>query len=233
MEILFKILETIVIIIVLLLAVLGALTIAVKLKRSSDADKVLHSDRRYRWFVYDLLRTCYRSSCIMRNVTIPYNPGVPDDGLVTAEIILVMRGGVAVISTLRAAGYVDNLIHGDWIQYANGHTIRVRNPYELNESNARAVRNLLKDANIPNVRVHNLLVYTDPRTQFKHREDSIVAADNLLAYLRDLNKTPYLSLKTLPNVVNAIRRYRIRRHPAQNPLQNTTQTLPKFPAQRR
>ena len=228
MQTLFRILEAIVIIIVLLLVVLGALTFAVILKRSADADKVLHSDRRYRWFVYDLLRTCYRSSCIMRSVTIPYNPTVPEEGLVTAEIVLVMRGGVAVISTLRAAGYVDNLIHGDWIQYANGHTVRVRNPYELNETNARAVRNVLKAAGITNVRVHNLLVYTDPSTQFKHREDSIVAADNLLSYLRDLNKTPYLSLKTLPNAVNAIRKYRIRR----NPSQNTTQTLPKPPAQR-
>ena len=228
MDILLKILEAILIIVILLLGLLGALYFAVYLKRSSDADKVLRSDRRYRWFVYDLLRTNYRSSFVMRSVTIPFNPASPDDGLVTAEIILVMRGGVAVISTLHAAGYVDNLIHGDWIQYANGHTVRVRNPYELNETNARAVRNVLKAAGITNVRVHNLLVYTDPSTQFKHREDSIVAADNLLSYLRDLNKTPYLSLKMLPNAVNAIRKYRIRR----NPSQNTTQTLPKPPAQR-
>jgi hypothetical protein len=179
---------------------------------------MLHSgDRRKRWFVYELLRTSFRSSNILRGLLLPYNPAVVSDGTVNVETLIVTRGGILVISTLRVSGYIDNPAHNDWIQYSNGHITRLRNPVELNESNARAIRNILRAEGISNVRVHNILVYLAPGTEFKYRSDSVVYCENLIQYIRDLSKVSFISFRDIPNVLNAIRKYRIAARRPQNP----------------
>ena len=80
---------------------------------------------------------------------------------------------------------------------------------QLNEANARAVRNLLKAENIVNVRVYSLLVCPDPTTQFKYTSDGIVRVENLLSYLRDVPKVTKIDFRDVSNVANAIRKYRV------------------------
>ena len=208
-EIIGRILTSTVSVIAVIFVLLLSVTIILTLKHSTDADKVLAGDRRRRWFVYELLRTSFRSSYVMRGLILPYNPAVPGDGTVNIETLLVTRGGVLVISTLRMSGYVDNPAHSDWIQYVGGKIYRMRNPAELNEANVRAVRNLLRAENISNVRVHSLLVCPDPSVQFKYNSDVIVSADNLLNYIRDIGKVSFITLRDMPNVAAAIRKYRI------------------------
>jgi len=218
LEIFSKILSAFVVIAALSLVGFISGTILVTLRNSAEADKLLHSgDRRRRWFVYDLLKTSFRKSTLMRGLVLPYNPAVASDGTVNVEALLVTRGGILVISTLRMSGYIDNPAHNDWIQYANGSISKMRNPVELNESNARAVRNILRAEGISNVRVHNILVCTAPGTEFKYRSDSVVYCENLIQYIRDLSKVSFISFRDIPNVINAIRKYRIKVRRPQNP----------------
>nr|MBQ4319171.1 NERD domain-containing protein [Clostridia bacterium] len=210
LEIVSKVLSAIVIIVVIAIVASVSATVLITLKNSTEADKLLHSgDRRKRWFVYELLRTSYRSSHVMRGLLLPYNPAVASDGTVNVETLLVTRSGILVISTLRVSGYIDNPAHNDWIQYSNGRITRLRNPIELNESNARAIRNILRAEGISNVRVHNIIVYLAPGTEFKYRSDSVIYCENLLQYIRDLTKVSFITFRDMPNVLNAIRKYRI------------------------
>jgi len=212
LDVLSSIVSAVCVVVVVILMVSVSAIIVITLKRSTDAENVLASNRLNRSFIPDLLKTSFFPQQLIKWITIPYNPAVMSDGLVNIENIVVTRGGIMVISTLNVSGYIDNPAHNNWIEYANGHITPMRNPMELNEANARAVRNLLRAEKLMNIRVHNILVYPDPQTQFKYRSESVVPADALIPYIRDLSKMKFIPWFEVKKVTDTIRKYRVRRN---------------------
>ena len=210
-EVFSKVISAICIIALILVVLAVSWVIVYTLKSTTDAERVLHGNRLKRGFITELLSTSFFRAQRMHWNTVPYNPAVQSDGVVNIENIVVTRGGIMVISTLNVSGYVDNPAHNNWIEYSNGHITPMRNPVELNEANVRAVRNLLRAENLTNIRVHNIVVYTDPSTQFKYRCESLVSADGLIRYIRDLSKLKFIRIFEVKNVADSLRKYRIHR----------------------
>jgi len=211
-EILSNVVSAFCVIVVVILVIGISWFIVITLKSSTDAENVLASNRLRRSFTTDLLKTSFFKQQRIHWITIPYNPAVLSDGLVNIEGIVVTRGGIMVVSTLNVSGFVDNPAHNNWIQYADGHITPMRNPVDLNEANVRAVRNLLRCENLMNIRVHNILVYPDPQTQFRYRCESVVPADGLISYIREQSKLKFIPILEVKKVTDSIRKYRVRRN---------------------
>lgn len=210
MATLLLILKIIGVTLLVLLSLLAALTLSLVVKSNMDADKLLHGNRYYGSFTRDLLRTSYRQKNVLHNVTIPYNPMVPSDGIVTLPNVLICRGGVIVIGVLPYSGALDNPIHGNWLLHDNRGTTVLRDASEDNDVCVRAVRNMLKADGLNNITVHNLLVYTDPSLRLRRRDAMIVPCEKLLANTRTISKEPIISVSVMPRVQRCFEKYRIR-----------------------
>ncbi len=221
LEIVSRVLSAIIIIVVVLAVLGGTALVILHLKGQADADSLLRVGRKSRRLAYDLLRTAFLPMQVMRDVILPIDPSDHSKGFVTIEALVVTRGGISVIQSVRVGGYVDNRPHDNWIFYANGRPTVIRNPYESNEYCVRAVRAMLRDSGIANVRVHNILASVYPTAQYNFRDDAIVPVEQLTTYVRDLTKVSYVSFRDIKRVIEAINKRRIQPYrPNQNGGQN-------------
>lgn len=187
------------------------LYIARKIKRSVDADRVLQYEKRDRNFIYKLLDTTFSRHDMMWNVMFPDKLHKCWVGPVDA--ILVRRGGVAVIHCEYERGYIDNPYHGSWCQYSKGGTFTFPNPFEsINDACTMAIRGILRDEEIYNIPIHNLIVFIPRGVKFKNHDDSVFAADNLLAYVQNHMSSHFITKNEIARVEKALRKYCRRLH---------------------
>jgi len=152
--------------------------------------------------------TTYRKKYIFRNVYFPDDRY--GDRTVETDIIFVCKGGICVIEVKGIKGFIENPIKGDWNQFYNNNVFMFQNPFEQNVSHIKAVKNILIREELPNIPVHNIVVFTDKRVKFKFREDMLLKADKLLPFLHDLNKNRFVSRQEITNVVKIIRKYQVK-----------------------
>lgn len=185
------------------------LMITLSVKATIDAEKVLKYEKRDGRFTRKLLSTNFSNRTTMYNVLLPFGPGGKTSG--PADAIVVLRGGIAVIKTQYARGYIDNPFRGEWCQYNKGDTETLPNPFDLNEASVTSVKTIMQREEIYNVPIHNIILFVSKGVKFKNREETLLAADGLIPYLKDLSKNRFLTTAEVTKVTEVLRKYR--RHP--------------------
>lgn len=209
---------SIILIILCVPAALGAIfLVALNLKASLDTERLLKGPRRGARFITELLRINFSASALMSGA---YLPSADVRGrAVRIDQLLVTRGGISVIKVKNEKGYIDNSFHGDWMQYCRGEIFSMRNPFEQNSEALAAVRAIIRRENIVNIPVHNIVVFTDRDIKFRNHEDMLLTADGLTAYIKDLNKSRFLSYRDTVRVGRLLRSKRL--HPRRPAPENT------------
>ena len=204
---------TILIVSAVLATVIFTFYITLNVKAKIDTDKLLTQSKRSENFIFELLKINFSHNYIFRNVFLPYNiaKGSPRPSP-TAEIdlIIVMRGGVAIIEVKKMRGVIDNPFKGEWHQIFKDYSLAFQNPFEQNERHVNVVKNIMRQEQIFSVPIQNVVVFTEREVKFKYREEQLLTAESLVPYMKDLNKNRFMSRAEMKRTVKAIQKYRRR-----------------------
>lgn len=187
-----------------------ALVIAWKVYSRILSRKILKEGRNKKTFVFNYLSTRFSRLNTMRNVNLlvkdmstPSGKSVENIGLV-----FVNRGGVVVINTVAGSGYVEVNERGKWNRIINDRYYSFDDPFLQNARGVKKMKQFLRDEEIVNVPVHNVVVFTG-RVKFSKRIHGLITADELTEYIVDLNKYRILSKSEIKDVVKLIKYSRV------------------------
>jgi len=146
-----------------------------------------------------LLLANFPSANVMNRVILPVTdaPGSP---CFSADLLMIHRGGVLMITVRDLRGNVDNPYRGDWRQFAGQKVLQMKNPVETGAVCCRAMNNLLQREQVSNIPIRHLLVYLDPRTRFKIRMEQVLPADKLVPAVKDMRREKFLSAREIRRV---------------------------------
>ncbi len=217
MEKYIKFLITVSIIIAVLLLLVIVAVVVYSLRARAKAEKLLKDGKRSGNFIYELLRTSFPKGRLFRRVMLPL---LRQDGTavsVPADLILVDRGGVFVIRQRNIGGNLFNPREGNWqVQNSRG-IAEIPNPFRQNQAALRALEAILRQENIYNVPLHNLVVFTGKNVRFRYRQENLLTAENVIEAIRDLNRNRFLNQNEIFSTVAAIRKALPKREPSGNP----------------
>lgn len=208
-----EIFKAILIVSTVVATVIFTFCITLNVKAKIDTDKMIAHAKRSEGLVYELLKINFGSNCLFRNVYLPYNIAKNSQRpSPTAEIdlIIVMRGGVAIIEVKGMKGYINNPFRGEWHQLYRDHSLAFQNPFEQNEKHVNVVKNIMRQEQIFSVPIHNVVVFTERDVKFKYREEQLLTAETLIPYMKDLNKNRFMSRSEIKHTLKAIEKYRRR-----------------------
>ena len=195
-----------VVIVVTLMAVVIVLTFLIKTIRSEiNAKKILQYGRKSENFIYDLLHTHYGAGKIIRNAYYKLNNGYTTE----IDMILVGKAGIMVFEIKAMKGFIDNPFKGDWCQMYNNKVLMFQNPFDQNVTHINAIKQILRKESIPNVKLHNIVVFTEPSVKFKHKEEMLLTSNNLLPFIADLNRNKFLKSGEIRNVAKILNKYKL------------------------
>ncbi len=206
MENLIKFMITLSIITACLLALVVVAVLIHYLRTRSMAEKLLKRGRRDGDFVYNLLKTSFPSGRLFKRVGLPYPSPDGTQRRVPCDLLLVDRGGVFIIRVKNMFGAVDNTDRKVWTVKNQNGIVEIPNPFEQNRHGVRALENLLKEAQVYNVPLYNLVVFSGKRVVFRHRSEKLLTAERLIETVRDMNRNKFLSAGEMAKTVGAIRR---------------------------
>lgn len=201
-----NIINGIVIVTVVLLVIIIFLYLFKTIRAEIKAKNLLKQGQKGENFVYDLLRTNYSAAKIIRNAYYRFNNGRTTE----IDLILVARGGIHVIEVKSMRGYIDNPFKGDWCQTYNNKMFMFQNPFEQNVGHIKAIQQILKKEEISNAPIHNIVVFTDPRVKFKHKEEMLLTCNNFLPFLADINRNKFLKSHDIRYISNILRKYKLK-----------------------
>ena len=207
MEKLVKILITFSTIVAILLVILVIAVIIHWIRTRAKTEKLLGSGNRGGNFVYDLLRTSFSKSRLIRRAVLP--EFLPDGSVRRApcDLILVERGGVFVIRVRNISGAVDNPPCAEWYVKTPQGVITIPNPFDQNKPGVRAVKEILRRENVFNVPIYSLVVFTGKRVVFRNRSEKLTTAETVLDTLRDFNRNRFLNQNEISSAIGAIKKY--------------------------
>ena len=196
----------IIIVIVALIGVAIGLIFLIKTILSEiNARKILQHGRKGENFIYDLLRTHYGASKIIRNAYYKMNNGYTTE----IDMILVGKAGIMVFEIKAMKGFIDTPFKGDWCQMYNGKVLMFQNPFDQNVTHINAIKQILRKESIPNVKLHNIVVFTEPSVKFKHKEEMLLTSNRLLPFLADLNRNKFLKSGEIRNIAKILNKYKL------------------------
>lgn len=152
----------------------------------------------------ELLHANFLSFCIFSRPRFPV-PG-NSDAAIEIDHIVVNRGGILLISVCPFSGTVENPFHGDWRQFYRQEIVQFRNPLDRNGANARVLNALLKREKLYNIPISGIAVFPDHRTRFKNRIEQVMTVNRLIPYIKDMNKSRFLSEGEIRRTVRALRK---------------------------
>ena len=203
-----------------ILCFIGIAAIALKIKSTLDYDKVRSTAKRNRFFLGRLLATQYRPSQYLLNVTLPYGPDGKDVGPVDA--IVVLSGGIAVITANYYVGRINNPYQGQWsITDPHGQVYVFNNLFEQNLAVLEAVKTIMRRESVFNTPIHNLVMFGAKKVSLSRTEAQLLNADTLVPYLRDLDKDKFLKASQKKKIIKIFNKYRRKTSAV-----NVTSTLP-------
>lgn len=203
-----------------ILCFIGIAAIALKIKSTLDYDKVRSTAKRNRFFLGRLLATQYRPSQYLLNVTLPYGPDGKDVGPVDA--IVVLNGGIAVITANYYVGRINNPYQGQWsITDPHGQVYVFNNLFEQNLAVLEAVKTIMRRESVFNTPIHNLVMFGAKKVSLSRTEAQLLNADTLVPYLRDLDKDKFLKASQKKKIIKIFNKYRRKTSAV-----NVTSTLP-------
>ena len=200
-------LKIILIIAAVVLCFIGIAAIAMKIKSTLDYDKVRSTAKRNRYFLGRLLATQYRQSQYLLNVTLPYGPDGKDVGPVDA--IIVLNGGIAVITANYYVGRINNPYQGPWsITDPHGQVFTFNNLFEQNLAVLESVKTIMRRESVFNTPIHNLVMFGAKKVSLSRPEAQLVNADTLIPYLRDLDKDKFLKGSQKKKIIRIFNKYK-------------------------
>lgn len=152
----------------------------------------------------ELLHANFFPTCVFCRPRFP----VPGNSGAIAEIdhIVVNRGGILLISVCPFSGTIENPFHGDWRQFYMQNIVQFRNPLDRNGANARVLNALLKREKLYNIPISGIAVFPDNRTRFKNRIEQVMTVNRLVSYIKDMNKSRFLSGGEIRRTIRALRK---------------------------
>ncbi len=217
MEDLIKFLITLSIITAVLLALVVLAVLTHYFRTRSMAEKLLKNGKRTGDFVYDLLKTSFPSGRLFKHVSLPLIYPDGNAKRVPCDLLLVDRGGVFVIRVKNLAGAVDNADQRLWRVRNQTGIVEIPNPFEQNRHGLKAVETILKQEQVYNVPLYNMVVFSGKKVVFRVRSDKLLTSDRLIETIRDLNRNKFLNQSEIVATVSAIRRHLTLSRPTKHP----------------
>lgn len=212
------ILQSVLITLFIVLCAIGIAFIAFKIKKSLDYENVRKSAKRDRHFLGKLLATQYGQGRYLLNVTLPYGPDGKDVGPVDA--IVVVNGGIAIITANYYSGKITNPYQGQWtITDSHGQVYVFNNLFEQNLAVLESVKTIMRRESVFNTPIHNLVMFGAKNVKLSRNEAQLLTADTLIPYLHDLDKDKFLKPAQKRKIIKIFNKYR-RRRSAPNPTAN-------------
>ena len=148
---------------------------------------------------FSRLNTINDVKLIVRNPNVVGGRSVSDIGLV------VNRGGIFVIESVRGSGFVDINEGGKWNRIINDKFNTFDDPFIKNTQRVKDMKTFLRDEGVENIPVHNIVVFTGRTVKFSKRLNGLITANDLTPFMIDLNKDRFLSHKEIRDVVKLIK----------------------------
>ena len=167
------------------------------------AKKLLNESERNANLVYQLLKTAFPASRIIRHPALV----MPNKQRIPSDLIMVESGGVYVFRIKNVPGMIDNSNKTVWTTSNRNGVFDFQNPFEQNKLPINAIEYILKRENIYNVPKYNIVVFTPKRVSFKIRNEHLTTADRLIDTVKDINSNRFLNAAEINTVLNAIKKY--------------------------
>jgi len=169
------------------------------------AGKILENGRGKKNFAYNYLSVRFSRINTMKDVRLPVDTA---KGKIMAEVgtVYVNRGGIFVINTVRGSGYVENYYNGVWCRTMNDVQYRFNDPFVENLPRVKAMKVFLRGERISNIPIHNIVLFTGEKIKFARHMNGLITADELTAFMKDLNKDRFLTKSEIKMVVKTIKK---------------------------
>ncbi|MBE6563777.1 MAG: NERD domain-containing protein [Ruminococcaceae bacterium] len=179
-----------------------------KLYCSFAADSILKGSRKNKHFLYLLLKTRFGSRYLLPDISLL--GGGRDSTAryyVKSELLYLNSGGLFVIRSVPGNGLVDVTQNDTWYRICNDRSFPFTNPFEQNEVFIRLLKSLFRYANIPNVPIYNIVVFTGNRVKFNQRQNGLLTANGLIPYMCDMKKNHFLSLPEQERILKTLKEH--------------------------
>lgn len=153
----------------------------------------------------DILRTFMPKRCVFSGISLPI-PGKYGEEI-SYGTVAVNRAGIFILCRICGDGLLENPPGADkWKFMSCGSVKEFPNPFKELDAPARLLAYYANAAGVSNIKVHTLLVYTDPMLRFSFPPPKgIIAADALYKRLRGVSKRGSLSTKSINDVTTMLR----------------------------
>ena len=162
------------------------------IRRRFALKSIYDSDVRDYRFVCAMLKLYFKNALI-RNPYLRKNLGrVPP----RADAVLVLRGGIVIITVIDKPGFYSTPLDDNWSVTVGERTERIDNALNLSKEYEDAIETLLMKSGIECSLVYNVVVLSDDHAEFDPLyPDGILTGDMLIPYCRHIANTHGLSAK--------------------------------------
>ena len=166
--------------------------ILVDIHRRFTLKSIYDSDVRDYRFVCAILKLYFKKALI-RNPYLRKNLGrVPP----RADAVLVLKGGIVIITVIDKPGFYITPIDEDWSVTVGERTERIDNALHMSKEYEDAIETLLMKSGIECSLVYNVVVLSDDHAEFDPLyPDGILTGNMLVPYCRRIANTRGLSAK--------------------------------------
>ena len=169
--------------------------------------KIMKEGRNKKNFTFNYLSTRFSRLNTIKNVNLVVKDSSAQSGKSVADIglVFVNRGGIFVIDTVPGSGYIEVNERSEWNRVINDKSYTFEDPIIKNGYRAKKMKQFLRDEEIVNIPVHNLVVFSGKRVKFSKRLNGLITADELTEYMIDLNKYRIMSKSEIRDVIKLIK----------------------------
>ena len=171
------------------------------------ANRIMREGRNKKNFAFNYLSMRFSRLNTMKNVRLLVEGPSVQGGRYVSDVgtVFVNRGGVFVIESVYGSGFVDVDEGRKWSRTNIDRQYTFDDPLALNLSRVIALKTFLKNMNVYNVPVHNVVLFTGNRVKFSKRINGLVTASELAAYLSDANMDRHLNNQDIRKIVKLIK----------------------------
>ena len=171
------------------------------------ANRIMREGRNKKNFAFNYLSMRFSRLNTMKNVRLLVEDPSVQGGRYVSDVgtVFVNRGGVFVIESVYGSGFVDVDEGRKWSRTNIDRQYTFDDPLALNLSRVIALKTFLKNMNVYNVPVHNVVLFTGNRVKFSKRINGLVTASELAAYLSDANMDRHLNNQDIRKIVKLIK----------------------------
>lgn len=171
------------------------------------ANRIMREGRNKKNFAFNYLSMRFSRLNTMKNVRLLVEDPSVQGGRYVSDVgtVFVNRGGVFVIESVYGSGFVDVDEGRKWSRTNIDRQYTFDDPLALNLSRVIALKTFLKNMNVYNVPVHNVVLFTGNRVKFSKRINGLVTASELSAYLSDANMDRHLNNQDIRKIVKLIK----------------------------